>query len=413
MSNRDNSDPAPLPRLKRHRVATAILCATLALLFIGGFAFGRRAARLDRYVGLVPSEQAARFRVLWEAWDLLQQQFYRPAALDYRAMIYGCVRGMLASLGDPHTVFLEPAEQRLDADRYNGTFGGIGVMLAMQAGRPTIVALGDESPAAQAGLHAGDVVLAVDGAQVGSLDLSMIDALMRGEAGSTVELTIEREQNGILSFALVRARVELPSVAWRLLHSAIGYVQITYFSARTGAELATSLREMQTRDVRSLVLDLRGNPGGLLDSALEVLGCFLDYGIVLREVNASGAEKRYGLPADSQSVGWPLAVLVDSGTVSAAEMVAAALQERGRGKLIGERTFGKGSVQAVFTLHDGSSVHVTTTHWLSPDGHPIDGLGVEPDIPIASNRGAGAEDLVLQRAADYLTRNALATPSAE
>ena len=377
---------------------------TLAVPLALGFGLGRRAAWFDQYAGTGSADQADRLRVFWEAWDVIEHQFYRPAALDYRAMTYGAVRGMLASLGDPHTTFLEPAEQHLDADRYKGEFGGIGALIAVRSGRPTLTALGDQSPAAQAGLQVGDAISVVDGRQVAGLDLDAIDALLRGEVGSKVELTIEREQSETLSFTLARARIEVPSVAWQVLDGDIGYVQVTYFSERTSAELASALRLLQRRDVRALALDLRGNGGGLVDSALGVLRYFLDYGVVLREVSAGGAEKRYTLPTERQSVNWPLAVLVDSGTASAAEIVAAAVQDRGRGKLIGERTFGKGSVQAVLTLADGSSVHVTTAHWLSPDGHPIDGLGVEPDIAVASREDAGYADLVLRWATDYLSK---------
>lgn len=390
------------PQLGRHQLTRIALCAILAALFVLGFLRGRREAHLDRYAATGAPAQAAPFRLFWEAWDFLERQFYRPGALNYQAMTHGAIRGMLASLGDSQTVLVEPAEHRLDVDWYKGEFGGIGAVIAVRFGQPVIAAMQEDSPATQAGLQVGDAILTVDGTPVAGLTSEGIEDLLRGEVGSDVELTIEREPDTLSIFVLTRALTELPSVAWQALEGNLGYVQITHFSVKTATELGEALRLLRAQGRRALVLDLRGNAGGLVDSALEVLGRFLDYGVVLREVDASGAEKRYTLPVASRIVDWPMAVLVDSETASAAEIVAAAIRDRGRGKLVGQRTFGKGSVQTVFGLPGGSSVHVSTARWLSADGHPIDGLGVAPDIAVASGQDSQHADAALDSAVAYL-----------
>jgi carboxyl-terminal processing protease len=200
----------------------------------------------------------------------------------------------------------------------------------------------------------------------------------------------------------VRQQVEMPSISWQLLSDGIGYIGIHLFSARTGEELASAIQELRRQDVGALALDLRGNGGGLTGGAIDVLRRLLGHGIAFRELHRGADEQRHAIPFGQPLVDWPLAVLLDGGTASAAEMVAVAIRDYERGVLIGQRTFGKGSVQGMYQLSDGSSVHVTISHWLSAKGYPIEGVGLEPDIVVASTIVAGAEDPSLRRAVDYL-----------
>ena len=395
--------------------AVGLLCACFAAGLVLGHVDGRNRLALgdaqalaDRQIGLFA-----------QAWSVLDREFYRPTPLDYRTMAYGAIRGMLASLSDPHTQFVEPVQHRLEDDRFKGGYGGIGVTLTMQDGIAILSEVYAGAPAARAGLRPGDVLSSVDGKAVSGLARDALELLLRGPVGSRVGLQVRRPgQDQPLTLALARERIETPSVSWRALQSGVGYIQITYFSGRSGEEFARAMQALRERGVRALVLDLRGNGGGLVQSAVEVLGPFLDSGIAFREVTRNGQEQRYALPLDSQKSTWPLAVLVDGGTASAAEIVAVALQECQRAVLVGTATFGKGSVQSLFTLSDGSSLHVTVAHWLSPAGRGIDGRGLEPDWIVPGEDGPQSDgtDLVLGRALQVLQQQlaeAIVSPQGE
>jgi carboxyl-terminal processing protease len=322
-------------------------------------------------------------------------------SLDSLSMTRGAVSGMLASLEDPYTLFVEPSQRRLETDRLEGKFGGIGVSLGITNQQVVIASVYAGAPAERAGLQAGDVLLSVDGTEVAGLSVDQAVLLIRGALGSSVQLRVRRNGQEDLVFTMAREQIDLPSLTWRLLPDSIAYIHIYQFTGRTGDEFSDAVRLLQTSTVRGLVLDLRGNGGGLVDSAVRVLGKLVGHGISYREVSKKG-ERRHAIPFEAEPIDWPLAVLVDETSASAAEIVASALQDHGRGLLFGETTFGKGSMQGIFPLSDGSSVHVTTAQWLSPDGHPIQGGAVRPDIIVGSDDSEANADLVLQQALDYL-----------
>ncbi len=201
----------------------------------------------------------------------------------------------------------------------------------------------------------------------------------------------------------------MPSLSWKTLSDDIGYVDIEFFSSRTGAELGRAIENLQERGVQALVLDLRGNGGGVVDGATKVLSTLIGRGIAYREVTKHGQELRHPIPFHADVVNWPLAVLIDRGTASSAEIVAAAIRDHRRGPLIGTTSYGKGSVQGVFPLSDGSSVHVTIARWLSSDGHAIEGVGLEPDLRVPGTDPDQKDDLVLKRAIEHLRQELQAT----
>jgi carboxyl-terminal processing protease len=244
-----------------------------------------------------------------------------------------------------------------------------------------------DRPAARAGILDGDVLLAVEGETITPLmSVEDVVAMIRGEEGTGVLLTLRRTGQALpIGVKVVRERIDTPSVEWRLLDKdrGIGYARVGLFAENTATELLTGIGELQVQGVQKLVLDLRGNGGGLLDAAIQTTSVFLKDGDVLREVKRGGQERYF--PAKSVSSPaqtWEVALLVDGGTASASEIVAGALRDHGRAVLIGEKTFGKGSVQEVHELPDGSSLHVTVAQWLTPDRHQIDKVGLEPDISV-------------------------------
>jgi carboxyl-terminal processing protease len=402
----DNNLPPlrTMAHTRRPRWALSVLFLSIAVvLFASGFALGHFGIPGGNYIASVTLPESARqFRIFWEAWQKIEQEFYFPTPLNPQAMTYGAIHGMVASLGDPFTSFVEPAEHRLESDTFKGDFGGIGASLVLADTQPTVVEVYLSSPAEVAGLQLGDRVLAVDGTETAGLLLDQVVLLIRGPLDSPVRLDVQRVGGDRVSLTILRQRVEMPSLTWQLLSDGIGYVGIHLFSARTGEELARAIQELQAQRVGALVLDLRDNGGGLTGGAIDVLRCLLGYGIAFREVRRGGDEQRYAVPFSEPLVDWPLAVLVDGRSASAAEMVAAAIRDYERGVLIGQRTFGKGSVQGMYPLGDGSSVHVTISEWLSAKGYPIDGVGLEPDIVAAPTAVSEAEDFSLRRAVSYL-----------
>lgn len=328
-----------------------------------------------------PEELEEDFAVFWDVWHVVENDFFGEA--DRQAMIQGAIKGMVGALDDPYTQYIDPQQNAIMRQDDSGGFEGIGATVDMVDGRLTIVSPLPDSPADRAGLKAGDVILEVDGRSVEGLDLIEAVSLVRGPKDSTVTLTIEREGTAEpFTVSIVRAAIPLNTVESRVLAEGIGYIAIRSFSGRTVEELDKNLRKLEERGARALVLDLRGNPGGFLDAAVETVSRFVESGPALWWQNADGTERSIDIKP-RRTFEWPMVVLIDGGSASASEIVAGALQDFGRATLVGERSFGKGSVQNVHQLRDGGSVRVTTAHWLTPDKHEINGVGLEPDVHVA------------------------------
>jgi len=335
-------------------------------------------------------DEAGAFEIYWEAWHLIEQNFLDELP-SLQTAAYGAIRGVVQELDDPHTVFMEPRRRELERDEHRGRFGGIGVWVYQREDDHQIVLVPQEgSPAELAGVREGDVVIKVDDTVIDVETMTQDDvvALIRGPVGDSVRIRVQRNTSRKqLDFEVVREEFHTPSVHWRMLDdraSDMGYIRITQFTERTGAEVENALRELEERGATRLVLDLRDNPGGLLDSAIDVASQFLDDGVIMYERKRDGAEKPYPVLQGGLARDIPVVVLTNGGTASASEIVAGAVKDHGRGILVGERTYGKGSVQLVFDLTDGSSIHITVAKWLTPDHYQIDGNGIEPDFQIAA-----------------------------
>ena len=356
------------------------------------------------------TEEADQFAVFWEAWHLLEKDFYGqlPTA---QQMTYGAIRGVLTTLGDPYTAFVEPKPRQLEKDDLRGSFGGIGAWVSEREDGAIVLKPMEDKPAQRAGILEGDVVIQVDNQEI-TPDMSLEDVLLliRGPVGSMVKLTISRaDLPEPLIFEITREKVETPTVTWRLLDEdqGLGYVSISLFTERTNNELETALKELEAQGITHLILDLRNNSGGLLQTAIDVASQFLSDGVVLYEQRRDQEEKPYPVRGGGRATDIPLVVLVNAGTASASEIVAGAIQDLDRGILIGESTFGKGSVQLVYDLSDESSLHVTVAHWFTPNRHEITSNGLSPDIAVPlteEDRGQG-KDPQLDRAIAYFNTN--------
>ncbi len=356
---------------------------------------------------LTPADLQEKFEIFWQVWDLLETYFYDPSKLDPQKMVYGAVKGMVESAGDRYTFFSTPAQAGVERTHLEGEYEGIGAYIDQQNGFPIILGpVHDDTPAARAGLRKGDIVLAVNGWETEGVPLEEVIARIKGPAGTQVTLTISRPGEAEpFDVTLTRAHIEVPSVEGKMRDDGLAYVKIFVFGGTTARELDATLKTLLAPNPRGLILDLRGNGGGYLEAAQEVLGRFLRQGIAVYQADREDHRQRIPLiPGDFRAFDIPLVVLVDGGSASASEIVAGALQDYRRAILIGEQTFGKGSIQHVFDLPDGSSVRITVAQWLTPNARRIQDHGLTPEIivPLTPEDYEAGHDPQLDAAAAYL-----------
>ncbi|MCC6457121.1 MAG: S41 family peptidase [Caldilineaceae bacterium] len=371
-------------------------------------------------VDILPSDQPAgqSMGAYWDAWQILDRDFFGEKP-DATARTYGAIRGMVASFNDPYTYFVEPQPRELERDELAGRFGGIGANIELSDDgyllRPV-----PGLPAAEAGVLDGDLLLMVDNhAITRTMSLDEIATLVRGPIDSVVTLVVRRTpadggRAEELTLSITRAEMQTPSVEWRLLEDTdsgtVGYIIHTLFTERSVEEMKQALTELQEQGATRYILDMRGNRGGLVSTAVAIADLWLDEGVIFVEQKADGSETVQEATA-GMMVDAPLVVIVDGGSASAAEIVAGALQDHGRATLVGEKTFGKGSVQLIHELSDQSSLHVTNAQWLTPNRRPISGNGLEPDVPIVAGSDPLPEAIAVVEAATVA--QAGTTPTAQ
>lgn len=352
----------------------------LAVTFLAGF-FGRDAFELTGRVSA--QENTGGYALLDEVQSLIDAHFVRPQP-DFTTREYAAIRGMLSSLGDPFTFFIEPPVAASESDVLSGTYGGIGVQIVRsEAGELVLYPFAD-SPAQAAGIADGDVLLAVNGSPVDiSVQADALDQQLRGEVrdGNGVEVTVRKVDGSEVTIFVPFAVINVPSLVWRVLpaDTRLGYVQISRFTSRTPDELRVAMDDLRAAGIEGLVLDLRGNAGGLLQESIQVADEFLDGGVIVYQRDANGERALSGTTGGA-AVDLPLVSLINGGTASGAELVAGAIQDAGRGILIGQPSYGKGTVQQIFPLSDGSSLHVTASEWFTPNHQVLDGAGLVPDV---------------------------------
>jgi carboxyl-terminal processing protease len=375
----------PLLIWMRARIPLWAASMLLSLTLIGGVSGGMYAGyHLNRPPAACPEspEVCEQFSVFWEAWELASTRFVDPAAVDPGEMITGAVNGMLDSLGDNgHTRFLSAEEARQWEETLRGSFEGIGAYIDVRNGRTIIVAPIKGSPAEQAGLRPGDVILAVNGEPTTGWSVDELRAKVRGPSGTSVTLRVLHPGDNVpVDVTVVRAQVVVPSVNWRMLPDDVALIRLSSFDNDAGKELRDALAGARQQGARAIVLDLRNNPGGLLDQAVEVASQFLPEGTtVLIEENREGERKVTTARRGGLALDVPLAVLINENSASSAEIVSGALQAAERAVLIGETTFGTGTVLTPYRLSDGSRLLLGTQQWLTPDERAIRGQGIEPD----------------------------------
>lgn len=344
------------------------------------------------------------FSMLAQAWQILQKDYVDKTKLDPVKMAQGAVRGMVDAVGDPYTAYVSPDAHKLEMGELMGKFEGIGASISKKDNLLIITAPIPGSPAEKAGLKSGDVILKINGESTEALSSSEAALKIRGPAGTSVKLTIGRSgMTQPFETEIIRGEIKLASIKSEM-HGDIAYIRIQQFVDSTTDDFQAALKDAYDKGAKGVILDLRDNPGGLLTQAVDISSQFLLRGIVVKVIDSQGNEYPYMVKPGGLAKDVPVVVLVNENSASASEIVAGALQDNGRAKLAGTKTFGKGSVQVIRQLDDGSAIHVTIAKFYTPTGKAINGVGLTPDYPLDLKN----DDLV-KWAEDYL--NKLITPS--
>ena len=342
----------------------------------------------------VPEE----FGRIFEVWKLLQEEHLFRDSLDPDSLSQAAVEGMLDSLDDPYASFLTASEYAIETEDYHGSFQGIGANVGIRDGDITIIAPLPDSPAERAGIRAGDVIREVDGEDTEGWSLLEAVSRIRGPKGEPVILGIERPEESV-TLTVVRDQVELRSVELDFLPGDIAHMTISTFSETTAGEVGEALSSMG--DARGLIVDVRNNPGGLLQSVVDVLSHFIDGGLILYQVDGEGNHQEWEASPGTSLEETPLVVLINEGSASASEVLAGALRDRQDVPLVGETTFGKGSVNTLRGLNDGTGVYFTIARWHTPEGVLLEGEGISPDVEVVQDEDSD-DDLQIEAAVEVL-----------
>jgi len=366
---------------------TILAVAALTLSFVAGCT--QRVAETD--------EVDLRLDVINEAWGIIFQEYVDRDRLESGALSQAAIEGMVEALDDPYTSYLSARAHQLGMEKLEGKFEGIGAYVGIRDEQLVIISPIAGSPAAQAGIKAGDVVIEVDGKSTTGMSLEEAVMHIRGPKGTAVTLLVlHQDETEAVAIEIVRDEIEVESVFFEMKGD-IAYIHINHFSERTEEELSSKLEGLDGSGARGIILDLRMNPGGLLNEVVAVAGHFLEEEVVVHVVDNQGEQTSSYVGLDSVVTDLPMVVLVDEHSASGSEVLAGALQDHGRAVIAGTVTFGKGSVNTLYELKDGSGLYITTARWLTPDGRLIEGKGITPDYELELE----GEDAI-QWAIDYL-----------
>ena len=403
--------------LKLRQIRIGLLVFSL-ILVSGGIGYWLGTNRIKLELGkrpqlninrLLPEDKKeVNLALFWQIWDLVSASYLDSSAIDGEKMINGAIQGMVASLGDPYTVFLPPEDNQQAKEDLNGEFNGVGIQLDFDDDqRLVVIAPLARMPAEQVGVKAGDLILKVDGEETLGWSLPQAVREIRGKKGTKVTLTLlHRSETEPYEVEITRDTIIVPSVELELIDS-VAHLKLTRFGERTSEEwepIVAEILDFCRTDCDGVILDLRNNPGGYLDLSVFVAAEFLPSGVVVQQEGANGAKELFSVNRRGQLTEIPLVVLINQGSASASEIVAGALQEYGRAQLVGETTFGKGTIQEAQDFPGGAGLHLTTARWLLPKGRSINKDGISPDVEVKDDLETEADEQ-LDKAVDLLTGN--------
>lgn len=431
---REQPQPGFGERIARHAVVIFLILAMVTLAF--GLAWGIQDLRQDdkpasqaNALGGSPSSESVGAAIIDEIVDLLKNQYVDKSILDEDSLRAAAIQGIIGALNDTHTEYLTPAELKAGALSLDSSYDGIGASVSDSTGVVTIVAPFRDSPAEAAGVRQGDIVLSVDGESIEGWTSSMAVERIRGQQGTKVVLEVQHTDGTKETLSITRGNIPIESVytepkleiipgesGTNLVDrdgktvTDIGYVNITQFHNRTISELRTKLKDVQDKGYVGLILDLRGNPGGLLQATVDVADEFLDGGTIISEVDADGNKKSWSAKQGGLATKLPIVILIDGGSASGAEVLSAALRDNGRAQIVGVRSFGKGTVNQLQPLKNCGdpsgcgALYLSVGRWLTPNGDQIEGLGVKPDVelPMTYDEYIDKGDIQVFKAIDLL-----------
>ena len=333
-----------------------------------------------------------------QTMNLLQRNY--NGEVTPHQLFDGAIKGMVEAAGDPYTVYLNQKDYAQLSEMTNGSFGGIGIVFGKRGNDYVVISALEDNAGAKAGIKSGDIIMGVDGQPTRDMNMEQVATKIRGEQGTEVELEL-RDKSGVLrKVRVVREEIKNPSVGGQLLpNTKIGYIRIAVFNENTGADFAKKYKELEEQGMQATILDLRSNPGGIFDAGVQVAGMLVPKGPIVSVIDKDGNKVTEN--SELESVKYPLAVLVDHGSASAAEIVAGAIKDTKSGKLFGVKTFGKGSVQSVYRLDRDTAVKITVAKYYTPSGVSIHNVGIEPDVKVELPENATV-DLQLKAAEEYL-----------
>ena len=322
------------------------------------------------------------FSLFWEAYHKLQEKFVDKEKFDVQKMIYGAISGMVKSLEDPYTIFFPPEEAKRFEEDVKGVFEGVGMEIGIRKGQLQVIAPLEGTPAQRAGLRAGDKIIKIDDKSTVDMTIEEAVNLIRGPKGTEVTLTIFREEwEKVREFKITRAKIEIPSLKWEIKNEDIAYLKLYHFSEKAGSDFEIAAFEILNSPAKKIILDLRNNPGGYLEVAQDIAGWFLEKGqtVVIEDFGQGKEQNKYLSQGPSRLLEYPLVILINEGSASGSEILAGTLRDNRGIILIGEKTFGKGSVQELERLREDSFLKITVAKWLTPKGQSITDVGLEPD----------------------------------
>jgi carboxyl-terminal processing protease len=323
----------------------------------------------------------ADFNLFWQVWNLVKRDYIHQPVPDTK-LFYGALSGIVSSMDDPYSVFLDPEMTKKFQEDLQGSFEGIGAEIGIKEKQLMIIAPLPDTPAEKAGLKAGDKILAIDGEDTTDMALDYAVSIIRGEKGTTVVLNIWRDDwEKPQDISIVRGVIEVSSVKWEMKDN-LAYIHINHFNQDTEEKFNQAINELITKNPQGIILDLRNNPGGFLDTAVNVAGEWVEKNVIVIEKDSSGEQKELKSDGLARLQNLKTIILINEGSASASEIVAGALQDYKKAILVGKKTFGKGSVQSLEGLKDGSAVKITIAEWLTPKGRQIDRAGISPDVEV-------------------------------
>lgn len=357
------------------------------IVFLTGFALGRLSEDLPSEKNLTNTElgqpAALDFSVFWDAWNLVEAKFVERGNLNRQKMVFGAVRGLINSLGDPYSTFFTPDEYENFADELQGSFEGIGAEIGVRDGILTVISPLAGTPAQNAGLEAGDMVLEVNGESTSDLSLDEAVSKIKGPRGTEVSLTVlKKDEKETREIKIVRDKIEIPVLESEIVDN-YAVIKIFDFTENIDEEFKKAAVRIIQSDVEGVILDLRNNPGGYLERGVDIAGWFLENNqVVVSEDYGQDNKTVHRSAGPSKLLNYPLVVLINEGSASASEILAGALKDQDKAVLVGKKSFGKGSIQELEQLRDGASIKLTIAKWLTPLGHSIDGEGIKPDFEV-------------------------------